>query len=68
MEFAKEHTGSYYAATANCVTDYPRLKEDLRVDVCIVGGGFTGISAALALAERNFKVCVLEANRIGWGA
>ena len=68
MEFAKEHTGSYYAATANRVTDYPRLKENLRVDVCIVGGGFTGISAALALAERNFKVCVLEANRIGWGA
>ncbi len=68
MDFAQEHTGSYYAASVNHVTDYPRLKEDIRVDVCIVGGGFTGISAALALAERSYKVCVLEANRIGWGA
>jgi gamma-glutamylputrescine oxidase len=68
MDFAQEHTGSYYAASVNHVTDYPRLKEDVRVDVCIVGGGFTGISAALALAERSYQVCVLEANRIGWGA
>ena len=68
MDFAQEHTGSYYAASINHVTDYPRLKEDIRVDVCVVGGGFTGISAALALAERSYKVCVLEANRIGWGA
>ena len=68
MEIEQEHTGSYYAATVNRVTDYPQLKGDLRVDVCIIGGGFTGISAALALAERSYKVCVLEANRIGWGA
>lgn len=68
MDFAQEHTGSYYAATVNEVTDYPRLKEDIRVDVCVVGGGFTGISTALSLAERSYKVCVLEANRIGWGA
>jgi len=68
MEFAQEHTSSYYAASVNEVTDYPRLKEDLRVDVCVIGGGFTGISAALALAERSFSVCVLESNRIGWGA
>jgi len=68
MDFAQEHTGSYYAATVNEVTDYPRLKEDIRADVCVVGGGFTGISTALSLAERGYKVCVLEANRIGWGA
>jgi glycine/D-amino acid oxidase-like deaminating enzyme len=68
MDFAQEHTGSYYAATVNEVTDYPRLKEDIRADVCVVGGGFTGISTALSLAERSYKVCVLEANRIGWGA
>lgn len=68
MDFAQEHTGSYYAATVNQEISYPRLKEDLRVDVCIVGGGFTGISTALALAERSYTVCVLEANRIGWGA
>jgi len=68
MDFAQEHTGSYYAASVNHVTDYPRLKDNIRVDVCIVGGGFTGISAALALAERRYQVCVLEANRVGWGA
>jgi glycine/D-amino acid oxidase-like deaminating enzyme len=68
MDFAQEHTGSYYAATVNDDTSYPRLKDDLRVDVCIIGGGFTGISAALALAEKSYSVCVLEANRVGWGA
>ena len=68
MPFAQEHTGSYYAATANEQTDYPRLKDDLRVDVCVIGGGFTGLSAALSLAERSYNVCILEANRIGWGA
>ena len=68
MEFAQEHTGSYYAATANDTTNYPRLKEDLRVDVCVIGAGFTGISAALALAEKSYSVAVLEANRVAWGA
>jgi glycine/D-amino acid oxidase-like deaminating enzyme len=68
MSFAQEHTGSYYAATVNETTNYPRLKEDLRVDVCVIGGGFTGVSTALALAEKSYSVCVLESNRIGWGA
>jgi glycine/D-amino acid oxidase-like deaminating enzyme len=68
MQFAQEHTGSYYAATANQKTDFPRLKGDIRADVCVIGGGFTGISTALALAERSYNVVVLEANRIGWGA
>ena len=66
MPFAQEHTGSYYAATANEQTDYPRLKDDLRVDLCVIGGGFTGLSAALSLAERSYNVCILEANRIGF--
>jgi glycine/D-amino acid oxidase-like deaminating enzyme len=39
-----------------------------RVDVAIVGGGFTGLSAALALAKRGAKVIVLESETIGWGA
>ena len=68
MHFAQEHTSSYYAASVNKVTDYPRLKDNLRADVCIIGGGFTGISTALTLSERGYNVCVLEANRIGWGA
>ena len=68
MHFAEEHTSSYYAASVNGATDFPRLKGDLRTDVCVIGAGFTGIATALTLAERSYSVCVLEANRIGWGA
>jgi len=65
----QEHPArSYYAATANPHGTWPRLTESIRADVCVVGGGFTGLSAALNLAERGFKVVLIEANRIGWGA
>lgn len=64
----QEHTNSYYAATANDATQYPELRGSERADVCVVGGGYTGISTALTLAERGYSVIVLEANRIGWGA
>ncbi len=48
--------------------EHPRLQGDHQADVCVIGGGFTGLSAALNLAERGFKVIVLEAERIGFGA
>jgi len=64
----QEHTSSYYAATANEVTAFPPLKGSIRADICVVGGGFTGVSTALTLAERGFSVALVEANRIGWGA
>ncbi len=64
----QEHTGSYYAATANERTNYPQLAGAVSADVCVVGAGFTGISAALTLAERGYTVAVVEANRVGWGA
>ena len=67
MYFAEEHTGSYYAASAH-KTSFPRLKDNLRADVCVIGGGFSGVATALTLAERDYSVCLLEANRIGWGA
>jgi glycine/D-amino acid oxidase-like deaminating enzyme len=63
-----EHTTSYYAASVNPHSDYPPLEGAQQADVCVVGGGFTGISTALHLAERGFQVHVVEANRIGWGA
>jgi len=44
------------------------LQETLHSDVCVIGGGFTGISAALNLAEQGFRVVVLEAERVGFGA
>lgn len=59
---------SYYAATAVGVAEQPALQGAERADVCVIGGGFTGLSAALNLAEQGFDVVLLEAERIGWGA
>lgn len=59
---------SYYADSANTQADYPILQGDIEADVCVVGGGFAGLSSAIELAERGYKVVVLEANHIGFGA
>jgi gamma-glutamylputrescine oxidase len=59
---------SYYAATLREETAYPALDGDVEVDVAIVGGGFTGVAAAVELAERGRRVALVEARRIGWGA
>jgi gamma-glutamylputrescine oxidase len=59
---------SYYAATALTRPLRPALEGRLSVDVAIIGGGFTGLSAALELAERGYKVALLEAATVGWGA
>lgn len=63
-----EHPASYYAASANDVRTRPALDGAQRCDVCIIGAGFTGLSAGIALAEAGYKVIVLEAARIGYGA
>lgn len=65
---AAEHIDSYYAATARPLAAYPPLVGTAECDVCIVGGGLAGCSAALHLAERGYRVVLLEQNRIGWGA
>ena len=59
---------SFYAATAIGVRDYPVLEGERQADVCVIGGGFTGLSAALNLAERGLDVVLLEAERVGFGA
>ncbi|WP_139117328.1 NAD(P)/FAD-dependent oxidoreductase [Endozoicomonas atrinae] len=64
----EEHACSWYAATANRQTNYPALKGKVKADVCIVGGGFSGVGTALALAEKGYRVVVLEARKIAWGA
>ena len=64
----EKHCPSYYAASINDQTTYPSLEGEIIADICVIGGGFTGISTALTLAERGFDVVVLEQNKIGWGA
>src|SRR5512144_2980375 len=65
---AIEHVNSYYAASANPAPDRPTLSGDVTADVCVVGGGIAGCSTALHLAERGYKVVLLEGKRIAWGA
>ncbi|MFB2647453.1 NAD(P)/FAD-dependent oxidoreductase [Shewanella mangrovisoli] len=59
---------SYYNATIKQESDYPQLEGDVRVDVAIIGGGFTGVATAVELSEKGYKVALLEANKIAWGA
>lgn len=59
---------SYYAASVPAPTPAVPLAGDVDCDVCVVGGGLTGLTAALELAERGFQVVLLESMHIGWGA
>lgn len=59
---------SLYAETAAPAAPTPPLEGEHRADVCIVGGGFTGLSAALHLAEAGASVLLLESQEPGWGA
>ena len=63
-----QHAPSYYAASANPQPERPSLKGRVDADVCIVGAGYTGLSSALHLAEAGFRVVVIEAAKVGWGA
>ena len=62
------HIDSYYAASAHAAPARPPLAGDVEADVCVVGGGIAGCSTALFLAERGYKVVLLEGNRIAYGA
>ncbi|MEQ8515114.1 MAG: FAD-binding oxidoreductase [Chromatocurvus sp.] len=68
MSNAQPHVDSWYAASANRQLHFPALAGSARADVCIVGGGYTGLSSAIHLRKRGYSVILLEANRIGWGA
>jgi gamma-glutamylputrescine oxidase len=58
----------YYAASASSAPPHPRFSGTSRTDICVVGGGFTGLSAALHLAEGGANVALLEAETIGFAA
>lgn len=70
--FSNDQRGAYpdswYAAVTPPLPPFPVQKGDMRADVCVVGGGYTGLSAALHLAEAGLDVVLVEAHRIGFGA
>lgn len=59
---------SYYADSANFSPDYPALTGENKADVCVIGAGYTGLSAALHLAQKGYSVTLLESEVVGWGA
>src|SRR5262245_31805117 len=59
---------SYYAATAKRFTPAQRLEGAAKADVVVAGGGVTGLSAARQAPRRGYKVALVEAGRLGWGA
>lgn len=62
------HAPSYYAGSANPSPARPALQGEIETDICVIGAGYTGLSTALHLAENGFKVAILEAAKVGWGA
>lgn len=62
------YPASWYAAVTPPLPPFPALAGDTRADVAVVGGGYTGLSAALHLAERGRDVVLIDAHRVGWGA
>ena len=62
------HAATWYAWSANDKTIRPTLEGEHEADICVIGAGFTGLSAALTLAEKGYSVIVLEGERIGFGA
>ena len=63
------HVDSYWAATGGPeITDAAPVTGDMEVEVAIIGGGYTGLSAALNLAERGYRSVLIDQARIGWGA
>lgn len=59
---------SYYEASVSRPQPTSPLTEAISADVCVIGGGYAGISSALELALKGYSVVLLEAQRIGWGA
>ncbi len=59
---------SYYLASAGDYAPKPALDGDITADICIIGGGFSGLSAAVACAEAGLDVVLLEAEQVGFGA
>ena len=59
---------SYYAASRNIIRTPVRLQGRVETDVCVVGAGYSGLSTAIHLVEKGYKVVVIEGAQVGWGA
>ena len=59
---------SWYSATTQHLNAFPSLKGSKKYDICIIGAGYTGLSAALHLSKLGYSVAVLDAHRVGFGA
>ena len=72
MFFTKKRTfkqhyneqGSFYKYSAPTFKSQPKLSDDLTTDICVIGGGLTGISAALNLANKGFDITLIESSTI----
>ncbi len=65
---AQTHTDSYYANSIDEAPNFPVLRDNIDVEVCVVGGGFAGLSTAIELAEAGKKVALIEGVKVAWGA
>ena len=65
---AVETIKSYYTDSANMSPSRANLQANINADICVIGGGFSGLSSALHLVEKGYRVVLLEACKIGWGA
>lgn len=65
---AGEYPASYYAATSKPLDPFPAAQGAIACDVCVVGGGYSGLSSALHLAQAGYDVVLLDAQRVGFGA
>ncbi|EED36249.1 gamma-glutamylputrescine oxidoreductase [Luminiphilus syltensis NOR5-1B] len=68
MTTYEQHPDSWYAASTADLSDFPPLSGEVSTDVCVIGGGYTGLSSAIHLRKLGYQVTLLEANRVGWGA
>lgn len=68
MDRSTVQADSWYLRTANHSVSHPPLDGSKHADIAVLGAGYTGLSAALHLAEQGYKVVVIEARRVGWGA
>ncbi|MCC7461898.1 MAG: FAD-binding oxidoreductase [Gammaproteobacteria bacterium] len=68
MTTRQDYPTSYYVESTALPAERAPLVGSVRADVCVVGGGIAGCSTALHLAERGYRVVLLEQHRIGWGA